>query len=59
LKSDADYPMETYIKKNPASGKLVSYARTILKLRFRRKKIGLTIKHKEIARSDKDVIMAY
>jgi len=40
---DADYPIETYLKKNPAAGKAMSYARIFLNAQFHAKKM-LTIK---------------
>ena len=41
---DADYPIESYLKKNPATGTAVSYARIDINLQPRRNKLILTIK---------------
>jgi len=44
LRFSTGYPIETYIYKNPAAGKAVSYARICLNAQFHVKKTMLTIK---------------
>jgi hypothetical protein len=56
---DADYPMETYFKKNPTAGKRVNYARICLNPQFHLQKSALTTEPAFVSRMTSGFIESY